>query len=352
VWSRGEVYAQGGHVNTYANGDTFFAHDDQIGTTRVRTNHSGTIVQHCENEPFGTYFLWCGGVWESDVLYTGQLGLDDGMIVFPARSFHSQSGRFMVPDPAGMAAVDPSNPQTWNRYAYVANNPVSFVDPMGLNLRAPCELFGNDDCGPDGGGGGCDMWSNPLCGWGGGGGGGWGGGGGTHGPVGGGGPTGPSAPETSHWPGGETTGLPQLPTQPLTLGDLLGLTPGCDFGVCMPIGNGFASGAVLATPAWWNSFTSWLAWWGDLFKHGKDIADTGVCLEYARRCKNDIQANAATCNANQDPNKILIDGEQCQLQGRTNCSSAGWNNVQCSGLFDDENCKKAWECGLKTTTPQ
>jgi hypothetical protein len=115
AWSRGEAYAQGWHVSTYSNGDTLFAHDDQTGTTRVRTDHSGAIVQHCENDPFGTYSLYCGGLWESDIYYTGQLSIDDGMIVFPARSFHSQSGRFMVPDPAGMAAVDPSNPQSWNQ---------------------------------------------------------------------------------------------------------------------------------------------------------------------------------------------------------------------------------------------
>jgi hypothetical protein len=32
-----------------------------------------------------------------------------------------------------MAAVNPANPQSWNRYVYVMNNPLSNIDPLGLD---------------------------------------------------------------------------------------------------------------------------------------------------------------------------------------------------------------------------
>ncbi len=48
------------------------------------------------------------------------------------RQYSSSLGRWMHPDPAGLAAVDPSNPQSWNRYAYVLDDPLDLVDPLGL----------------------------------------------------------------------------------------------------------------------------------------------------------------------------------------------------------------------------
>jgi RHS repeat-associated protein len=50
-----------------------------------------------------------------------------------SKELHPVQGRWIQPDPSGMAAVDPTNPQSWNRYAYVLNNPLSFVDPDGLD---------------------------------------------------------------------------------------------------------------------------------------------------------------------------------------------------------------------------
>jgi uncharacterized protein RhaS with RHS repeats len=48
------------------------------------------------------------------------------------RELSQVQGRWWTPDPAGLAAVDPNNPQSWNRYAYVGGTPLSAIDPLGL----------------------------------------------------------------------------------------------------------------------------------------------------------------------------------------------------------------------------
>jgi RHS repeat-associated protein len=48
------------------------------------------------------------------------------------RYYVNNQGRFMSPDPAGQAAVNPRNPVSWNRYAYAGGDPVNRNDPTGL----------------------------------------------------------------------------------------------------------------------------------------------------------------------------------------------------------------------------
>jgi RHS repeat-associated protein len=179
------------------------------------------------------------------------------------REYSPTQGRWLTPDPAGLAVMDITNPQSWNRYAYVNNNPVSATDPLGLERL--CGGGGDSGMGgDDGSGDGTDDPTQPPSQYGGGvgpsgdpfpsgtcgdftfqlpvipifgGGGGRRGGGGS-----------PSGGTQAPLPGSETAGLPQLLTQPLSLGDLLGLTPGCDFGVCNPIGNGFEPAGVETWP--------------------------------------------------------------------------------------------------------
>ncbi len=42
-------------------------------------------------------------------------------------------GRFLSPDPSALAYADPTNPQSLNLYSYVLNNPLTNIDPTGLD---------------------------------------------------------------------------------------------------------------------------------------------------------------------------------------------------------------------------
>jgi RHS repeat-associated protein len=67
------------------------------------------------------------------------------------RYYFPSLGRFLTPDPTGRN-VDFSDPQTWNRYAFVNNDPVNLVDPSGLETDSG--YSGDGGGGGYGGGGG------------------------------------------------------------------------------------------------------------------------------------------------------------------------------------------------------
>src|SRR6185437_11403294 len=73
-----------------------------------------------------------------------------GVYDFPMREYSPSQGRWWTPDPAGLAAVDPSNPQSWNRYAYVNGRPLDATDPLGLAAQQPCLDGGNCNWDPVG----------------------------------------------------------------------------------------------------------------------------------------------------------------------------------------------------------
>lgn len=56
-----------------------------------------------------------------------------------SRRYSRSQARFEQPDPYG-GSYDLSDPQSFNRYAYVKNDPVNFVDPSGLFELIPCYL--------------------------------------------------------------------------------------------------------------------------------------------------------------------------------------------------------------------
>ena len=55
---------------------------------------------------------------------------ETGLDYFGARYMSSAQGRFTSPD-SPLADQNPYDPQSWNLYNYVRNNPLSFIDPTG-----------------------------------------------------------------------------------------------------------------------------------------------------------------------------------------------------------------------------
>ena len=142
-------YTVGGRLLATNSGNTTdFYHQDWLGGIRALSSLSGSLINSCTNLPFGDGTNNCG-LW-----YFAGLMSDpwDTLNTSATRSQSPTSGRWLTPDPAGLAVMDPTNPQTWNRYAYVLNNPVSFTDPLGLEVEGGGSgTSGGEDVGGPGG---------------------------------------------------------------------------------------------------------------------------------------------------------------------------------------------------------
>jgi RHS repeat-associated protein len=113
----------------------FYRHPDWLGSSRVTSTPSRAFSQTVAYLPFGENYLLDG---TTDLDFTGQNSNNvTGLYDFPAREYSAIQGRWISPDPAGLGAVDSSDPQTWNRYAYVRNSPLDTTDPLGLDGNGP-----------------------------------------------------------------------------------------------------------------------------------------------------------------------------------------------------------------------
>lgn len=124
--------AAGAKLVYNSQGLQYYQHSDWVGSSRVASTPGQLLYYDGSYGPFGESYAEIGTTAR---LFTGQTqDALSGLYDFTFRQYSPVQGRWMVPDPAGRAAVDIANPQTWNRYAYVANGPLNNVDPLGLYL--------------------------------------------------------------------------------------------------------------------------------------------------------------------------------------------------------------------------
>jgi len=105
-----------------------FLHPDHLGSSSVVTDEEGSEIFHSEFGPYGEVTR-TDGASPSSFGFTDQEHDPSGLIYMNARYYDPLSGRFTSPDEV---VQDPFDPQFLNRYTYVRNNPVKFVDPSGL----------------------------------------------------------------------------------------------------------------------------------------------------------------------------------------------------------------------------
>ena len=126
-----------------------YRHSDWLGSSRLSSTPTQptSVAYDGAYSPMGESYVETG---TTDRNFTGQnqdltTGSSGDLYDFAFREYHPIHGRWISPDPAGLAAVTPANPQSWNRYAYVNGSPLNSIDPLGLMCVA--YSMGPQNCG-------------------------------------------------------------------------------------------------------------------------------------------------------------------------------------------------------------
>ena len=129
-WNPAGVFFLGEkRVGFDVNGGMVFLHQNNLNSVTVPTTFDGSRFDDILYYPWGQY-------WEGEGFVFA--GMDhywqDVLHNTPNRQYAFYEGRWLSPDRRRGSVL---NPQSWNRYAYVLNNPCSLTDPLGLD---PCDM--------------------------------------------------------------------------------------------------------------------------------------------------------------------------------------------------------------------
>jgi RHS repeat-associated protein len=131
------IYRDGLLFATVDSSGTKYVHLDHLGTPRRITNSSRAVIASHDYYPFGEEIT--SSSQDSEALkFPGHerdlrdpTKTTDDLDYMHARFYNPWLGRFLSTDPMGGT---PGAPQSWNRYSYVMNNPMKFIDPNGAEV--------------------------------------------------------------------------------------------------------------------------------------------------------------------------------------------------------------------------
>jgi len=113
---------------TVTQGKLYYVHTDHLGTPRAMTDEAGALVWRATYDPFGKATMSVNTV-ELNARFPGQYyDQETGLHYNYFRYYDPSTGRYITSDPIGLDGG-------LNTYAYVANNPIYWVDPFGLDIN-------------------------------------------------------------------------------------------------------------------------------------------------------------------------------------------------------------------------
>ncbi|WP_437731191.1 RHS repeat-associated core domain-containing protein [Sorangium sp. So ce1335] len=116
---------------------TRYVHVDHLGSVDALTDEDGAVIERRSYDPFGQRRNPAWGepapasfTSKTTHGFTGHESDDElGLVNMKGRIYDPRIGRFLTTDPIVSL---PFFGQSWNRYSYVFNNPLNFVDPSGF----------------------------------------------------------------------------------------------------------------------------------------------------------------------------------------------------------------------------
>ena len=118
--------------NSQGTNNTVFLHKDAETTTHMVTGPSGSIIQDQTFYPWGQSWHNLGTWYQQEFASLDIADPTTGFYTSLSRTYNPVPGRWISPDPSGQKSASPSDPQSWNMYAYVRNNPATLTNPTGL----------------------------------------------------------------------------------------------------------------------------------------------------------------------------------------------------------------------------
>jgi len=125
-------------LNEVPIGEVYFLLGDHLGSTTITLNLDGSIKSEIRYSAWGAT-RYTSGTTLTERHYTGQIEESQfGLYFYNARWYDSALGRFIQAD---TIIPQSNNSLSWDRYAYVGNNPCNNTDPDG-HCYPVCTVLG------------------------------------------------------------------------------------------------------------------------------------------------------------------------------------------------------------------